>query len=130
MARKSILFTALILVCILASACSPHQTKLTEADLGKTVEINVGEQIVIQLEGNPTTGYTWEASDLDGSLLQQVGDPQFKSSSPGLVGAGGTVILTFKAIKAGSTVLNLAYHRPWEKDVAPIKMFTVNVTVK
>jgi inhibitor of cysteine peptidase len=36
------------------------------------------------------------------------------SSSPGLVGAGGTYVWNFKALKAGKATLTFKYYRDWE----------------
>jgi inhibitor of cysteine peptidase len=118
-------------VLVLATACSPTKpVTLTAADRGSQVEVKVGEQIVITLDGNPSTGYTWEAKDLDTTMFEQVGDPTFNSSNPGLVGSGGALTLTFKALKVGSASLTLVYHRPWETGVDPTDTFAVTVTVK
>jgi inhibitor of cysteine peptidase len=131
MSHKILSLVTLAMVLLLATACSPtKQANLTAADKGGQVEIKVGEQIVIQLDGNPSTGYTWEAKDLDTTMFEQVGDPAFTSSNPSLVGSGGTLTLTFKALKAGTTTLTLVYHRPWETGVDPIDTFAVTVTVK
>ena len=130
MLRRIIFFVAFVVMLALTTGCGSKQTKLTTADNGKTVEVKMGDQIVIELEGNPSTGYTWEAMDLDASMFQQVGGTEFKGSSPGLVGAGGTLTLTFKALKPGTATLTLIYHRPWETDVKPQDIFTVSVVVK
>ncbi len=131
MSRKTLSLVTLIMVFILATACSStKQANLTAADKGGQVEVKVGEQIVIKLDSNPSTGYTWEAKDLDTTMFEQVGDTAFTSSNPSLVGAGGTLTLTFKVLKAGTNTLTLVYHRPWETDVDPIDMFAVTVIVK
>lgn len=131
MLRKILSLVTLAVVLILVTACSSSkQANLTAADKGSQVEVKVGEQIVITLDGNPSTGYTWEAKDLDTTMFEQVGDPVFSSSNPGLVGSGGTLALTFKALKAGTVTLTLVYHRPWETGADPIDTFAVTVTVK
>jgi inhibitor of cysteine peptidase len=130
MARKFVLFNVFFVLAVLFAACSPKPVKLTAAERGGSVTVNAGQQFTITLDGNPSTGYTWEPKDLDASMFQQVGDAQFISDNTGLVGAGGTLTLTFKALKTGSTDLTLVYHRPWEKDVAPVDTYTVTVVVK
>ncbi|MBE3039303.1 MAG: protease inhibitor I42 family protein [Chloroflexi bacterium] len=131
MSRKILSLVTLAVVLILATACSPtKQANLTTADNGSQVEVKVGEQIFITLDGNPSTGYTWESKDLDTTMFEQVGDPAFSSSNPDLIGSGGTLTLTFKALKAGTAALTLVYHRPWETGVDPIDTFAVTVTVK
>ncbi len=131
MVRKIMSFIPLVALLILATACSSaKQVSLTAADNAGKAEVQVGGQIVITLDGNPSTGYTWEVKDLDTTMFEQVGDPSFSSSNPGLVGSGGTLTLTFKALKAGTAPLTLVYHRPWETGVDPTDPFTVTVTVK
>ncbi len=131
MLRKILSLVTLAVVFISVAACSPvKQVNLTAADKGKQVEVKAGGQIVITLDGNPSSGYTWEAKDLDATMFQQVGNPAFSSSNPGLVGSGGTLTLTFKTLKAGTAALTLVYHRPWETGVEPIDTFAVTVTAK
>jgi inhibitor of cysteine peptidase len=130
MLGRTFFLVALVVMLVLTTGCGSKQTKLTIGDNGKTVEVKTNDQIVIELEGNPSTGYTWEAKGLDASMFQQVGETEFKSGNPGLVGAGGALTLTFKALKPGTTTLALIYHRPWETDVEPQSAFMVTVTVK
>jgi inhibitor of cysteine peptidase len=130
MTCKTLFLIAIVVMLVLTTGCGPTQTKLSAADNGKTVEVRAGDQITIVLEGNPSTGYTWEEKDLDTSMFQQVGETEFKSGNPGLVGAGGTLTLTFKTLKSGSATLTLIYHRPWETGVEPQNTFVVTVTVK
>jgi inhibitor of cysteine peptidase len=129
--QRRILFIFMFAGLLVSMAgCGARQLKLTSADNGVQQSVNVGEEIVIMLDGNPTTGYTWEAKDLDTSMIQQVGSAEFKSSNPGLVGSGGTQTLTFKTLKPGSTSLTIIYHRPWETDVKPLHSFTTTIVVK
>ncbi|MGA2490020.1 MAG: protease inhibitor I42 family protein [Anaerolineales bacterium] len=130
MLRRIFFLVSIVGVLVITAGCRYKQAKLTSADNGKTVSVKAGEKIIVILDGNPSTGYTWEAKDLDRAMLQQVGEATFKSGNPGLVGAGGTLTLTFKTLRAGTTALELIYHRPWETDVKPLGTFVVNVTVK
>jgi len=131
MVRKILPPILLAIILVLASACTADkQITLTAADKGSQVEVKSGGQIIITLDGNPSTGYTWEAKDLDSVMFEQVSDPVFNSSNPGLVGSGGTLTLTFKSLKAGASTLTLIYHRPWETGVDPLDTFTVAVTVR
>jgi len=131
MSRNIFMMAALATILLLATACSsPRSVTLTGANNGGKVEVQDGGQIIIRLDGNPSTGFTWETKDLDATLFNQAGDPVFSSSSPGLVGSGGTLTLTFTALKTGTSQLTLVYHRPWETGVDPINRFTVTVTVK
>jgi inhibitor of cysteine peptidase len=47
-----------------------------------------------------------------------------------MVGAGGTEIWTFRAVRKGKTTLTLGYVRPWEKGIAPVKTVSWPITVR
>jgi inhibitor of cysteine peptidase len=128
---KTILIILTLVVCLASiTGCKPKPVQLTEADNNKEITLDVGSQLIITLPGNPSTGYNWEVKTIDTAILGQVGEPQFVSENTNLVGAGGQLSLTFEALKAGSTTIELVYHRPWETDVAPLQTFTIQVTVK
>jgi inhibitor of cysteine peptidase len=128
---RGILFLIFLMGVLLpTSGCASGQTQLTMSDNGKAIDVKAGGQIEVELEGNPSTGYTWEAKNLDTRMLKQVGESKFKSSNPGLVGAGGTLTLVFKTLSAGKTNLELVYHRPWEKNVEPLNTYTITITIK
>jgi len=122
------LVAMLLIALILVAGCGYKTVKATSEDDGDQVMLDVGQTLAISLEGNPTTGYTWEAAELDEGVLEQ-GETEYKASSKA-IGAGGTETLQFKAIRAGEVALQLVYHRPWEKDVKPAKTYTLKVTVR
>lgn len=117
------------LLGILAAACAIGDVKLEAGDENSQVELNKGQFLTVSLEGNPTTGFTWEAADLDDQILRQVGEAQFSPDSD-LIGAGGTQTLRFEALNSGQTTLGLVYHRPWEDKSDPLKIFSVRVVVR
>jgi inhibitor of cysteine peptidase len=110
--------------------CSPKPVQLTEADNGTSVSMSVGSQLVVTLPGNPSTGFNWEVKSVDASILELAGDPQFVSDNTNIMGAGGALTFTFDAKIAGSTTLELIYHRPFETGVDPLQTFSVKVEVK
>ena len=132
MVHRILFVIVLAAVLVPTAGCGSKQIEVTSAGNGKNFKVKVGEQIVVVLEGNPSTGYIWEAKDLDASMIQQVGETEFKSSNsnPGFAGAGGTLTLKFRALKVGTTSMTLVYHRPWETDVKPISSFVITINVK
>jgi inhibitor of cysteine peptidase len=134
--------TALVAVIILTAGCGSHagsgpvqvsppeQVNLTASDNGQKITLFVGQELVIQLPGNPSTGYTWEAKDLDTGMFQQEGDAVFASSNTNLVGSGGTLTLAFRVLKTGPAALSLVYHRSWETGVAPLQTFSITAIIK
>ncbi len=127
--RVSILILALALLAG-ASGCSPQTVRLDAGGNGRMAEMAVGARLIIALPGNPSTGYTWEVKEGAAPVLELLGEPEFTSDNPALVGAGGTLTLTFRAVQPGETTLVLVYHRPWETDIEPLDTFTVRVTVR
>ncbi len=126
-----ILALALIAILTLAAcrSAAPDPVAITEADAGKTIELHPGDQLMVTLDGNITTGYTWENTLPDAAVLKQNGEAEFKAESD-KIGAGGKITLKFDAVSAGQVNLKLVYHRPWEKDVQPINTYEVTVVVK
>jgi inhibitor of cysteine peptidase len=127
----------LFLVTILAAAvlsmaaCGRTQTNLTMADNGKSISLSSGDTFTVTLDSNPTTGYSWSVTDDAGGIVQQQGTSAYTAASKTpIAGGGGTETLTFKAVNSGAGTLTLGYARPWEKGVAPVKTFSVNVNVK
>jgi inhibitor of cysteine peptidase len=130
MLRISSVLLAAALALATGAGCGSGRILFTEAQDGEQVQVAVGEEFSIRLPGNPSTGYSWEPQDLDASLFEQAGEPEFESSDPSLVGAGGDVTLTFRVLKAGTASLTLVYHRPWETDAEPADTFTLTVTAR
>lgn len=98
----------------------------TQAD--QTVDVRVGQQLVVSLPGNPTTGFTWEVAQIDESILSQDGATTFQPDSSA-IGAGGTITLRFETKAAGESPLTLIYHRPFEPNTPPAQTFSVTVQV-
>jgi len=124
---RIILMFGLLLAALSACGAS-NEVKLDAGDDGSQVELKAGQTLVVSLEGNPTTGYTWEAAELDEQVLRQVGEAEFNPESDA-IGAGGVQTLRFETVNSGQTTLNLVYHRPWEEDVEPAETFSVQVVV-
>ncbi|HTP02268.1 MAG TPA: protease inhibitor I42 family protein [Anaerolineales bacterium] len=128
--RKSVL-TACLIVCVTLSACGragSDSVTLTSKDYGSTVHIKQGGTLTVILEGNPTTGYTWEPAPNSSEQLAQQGEPEFKPDSSA-VGSGGKMTLQFKAGEPGTYPLKLIYHRTFEPNVPPAQTFEATVIV-
>jgi inhibitor of cysteine peptidase len=122
---------AAFLVVVLATACgSSGQVELTAADDGRQIELNSGQTLVVSLESNPSTGYSWERAPTEDQILQQAGEPEFREGRPGVVGAPGQQVFRFQATATGTTKLDLVYHRPWEQEAKPEGTFSVTVVVR
>jgi len=128
---SSIALLILLLAMTVATGCSPQQQEVKASidDNGREMQLKKGQTLVVTLEGNPTTGYSWEVAEpLSEQVLRQAGEPEFQQESD-LVGAGGVQILRFEAVNAGKMTLKLIYHRPWERDVEPLETYSIQVVV-
>lgn len=104
-------------------------TQITEADAGRSIAARVGDLLEITLPGNQTTGFQWDVEDVNSTILQPSGEPEFEPPSSA-VGRAGQISLRFAAVGAGQTELKLVYQRPFEKDVLPARTFEITVTVQ
>jgi inhibitor of cysteine peptidase len=125
-------FALLFLLTLLLTSCgSSSDVNLDLNDSGSQVEVEKGQVLVISLESNPSTGYSWDVMEIDESILKQVGESEFISSQSGdIVGAGGVEVLRFETTGVGTTYLELGYRRVWEEDVEPLMLFTLSVVVR
>ena len=101
------------------------QVTLTDADNGATVQVAAGGRVEVALPGNPTTGYIWEVTANDESILLPTGYTFTPDSDA--AGAGGIEQFSFQVMAPGVVDLEFANRRPWESDVAPAQSFAVSV---
>lgn len=101
---------------------------MTEADNGKSFSVLEGQNVVLKLSSNPTTGYRWVVADDDdfGTAKET-----YKSNSHA-VGSGGTQTFTWKTKDAsiamlGSHTVKLEYKRSWEARAIKTFKFTVDL---
>jgi inhibitor of cysteine peptidase len=104
----------------------PHTT-LTQADNHRSVEVALGEAIVLRLPENPTTGYRWAVDQIDpDKLLIQA--TQFSLLGAG-AGAGGEKTLTLKANQPGVARLHLKLWREWEGEASIIDRYQIAIQI-
>ena len=128
---KKCFFLSLTFMLILFG-CDKEQTNSNAtANADQTLTTKVGTDIVVRLESNPTTGYSWRTAEFEPGIIELVSNEYQPYNTAGnIVGSGGTEIWTFKAIKKGKITITFEYVRPWEKDIPPIKEETYIVEVK
>ncbi len=116
------------LLLVLALPAAGAALELNDAESGRSVSVPVGETVTVTLAGNPTTGYLWELTGIERTVLTPDAEPGFSADSP-LAGSGGRFTFRFAAAAAGTSPVRLVYRRPWEKDVPPLRSFDLTVTV-
>ena len=121
---------ALMALIVSTSTAAAEPVIATEAHNGKTIVLGKGASLVISLESNPSTGYVWQIGKNDNAILKLVGQPAFHPGAHQMPGAPGHQLFKLEAIFPGNDAIELEYLRLWEKGVAPVKTFSLLVTVK
>ncbi len=132
----SVLLLAVLLFAvsalILVSGCGEEKVTVEddsgEKNVTRSLEASVGEEIVVTLEANPSTGYSWRLTEpLDEKVitLERTSFQQDDVKS----GAPGTRVWWFRAVGEGKAEIDMEYVRTWEKDKEPARTFTAAVTV-
>ena len=85
------------------------------------------DAVTIELKGNPSTGYTWEAVLSSENVVTVSKDVKYLGDE-GMVGAPSMFYFTVSSLAAGNTVLTLEYKRPWEEK-EPLEKKIYNITV-
>ena len=85
------------------------------------------DSVTIELKGNPSTGYTWEAVLSDENIVEVSKDVKYLGAK-GMVGTPSMFYFTVRSLSVGNTVLTLEYKRPWEEK-APLEVKVYNITV-
>jgi predicted secreted protein len=121
-----VVLAALLLSAQVSLSAPPDAVVITAADAGKTVALVVGERLTVKLDAQSGTGFAWAPDATSTSLLALLGTTHGRAAMPG---SAESQNLTFVARSAGEGNLKLAYRRPWEKDAAAGKGFSVAVRI-
>jgi inhibitor of cysteine peptidase len=117
------------------SGCNPADADavtITELSAGGMIELRTGQTLRVMLECNPSTGYGWDPTLFDATILEQQRGTEFvpDNPAPGITGTPGTMTISFRAISAGRTPLRLIYHRPTGYDTSAIQTLEMTVVVR
>ncbi len=128
---KIILLLALV---IFSSSLNEEYRKVKLDDIieDSYIPIKLGQKIIIEMEGNPTTGFIWVLSNTE--HLHKVKPLNLDEKFSGEYFAGGTSMGTggiyhfkFQGKEVGNDVLIFKYQRPWDKEGSTSK--SVNLIV-
>ena len=81
--------------------------------------------MLLELRGNPSTGYRWRVITNDDSILLPLGEWFVPDTD--LDGAPGLEKFSFHVMAPGAASLRLVYSRPWETGTPPFQTFAVTV---
>lgn len=102
------------MLAIVLAACSGTSPVLGPDDDGTMIDLVMGDEILVELPSNPSTGYSWQVADPgpcnapDGSQFVQ------DSQDEDLVGSGGIERFVFVRNSQEGGELRMEYRRPWE----------------
>jgi len=101
---------------------------LTADDAEQTIEVTTGEEIVVTLAENPTTGYRWIVDELVGHLTTD--SSEFAAPGTERPGAGGHRAIVLRATGSGPAELRVRYARPWEDATSDARQLRFRFLVK
>ncbi len=126
--RFTLVLLMLALTLIAAGKQRGITLRLTHADSGSTITLHPGDTLEIVLQGNPTTGYTWEVKPGSETLLKQQGEPTFTPDSKAL-GSEGRMSFRFDVVTVGKGALVLLYRRTFEPEARPLRTFGIRIVI-
>ena len=109
-------------------AAAQGTLNLTEQDNGGQISARAGEEVILRLPENVTTGFRWAVEDANPKL--ELASATHESSRSAALGASGQALFRFRVIGTGSEKLSLKYWRQWEGDASIVKRFVVTVQAR
>ncbi|MBN1133916.1 MAG: protease inhibitor I42 family protein [Methanosarcinaceae archaeon] len=85
-----------------------------------------GDIIIVELEENPTTGYSWNLTYSEGLELSEDNYTQ-ENNTEEMVGAGGFHQWTFKLTDTGEQKISAVYMKPWEERTGDENTFDLTI---
>ncbi|MCL7413672.1 MAG: protease inhibitor I42 family protein [ANME-2 cluster archaeon] len=99
---------------------------ITEDFNGSNMELKTGDIFYINLNENPTTGFSWQMNTTDGLVV--VSD-EYIAPDTGLVGAGGVHEWEMRAVAPGTQQVTAVYRRSWEDVTGDEQIFGFTIEV-
>src|SRR5262245_32613552 len=102
---------------------------VTEKENNGEVSVPAGGTLVVRLESNLTTGFSWQIKQNDPKILKPLGQPRYERQENPRPGAGGHQVFRFLAAGPADTTANLQlqYSQPFDKKTPPAKTFALTV---
>ena len=117
-----------ILVILLPAKYAYSKTVILH-NASETVTVRKGTKLVLNLDGNATTGYRWIARiKPENTNILKIKKGVYKPENSKLIGAGGTYTFVIKAMRKGEAQIIAEYNRSWEK--VPIEVLEYTIIVK
>jgi inhibitor of cysteine peptidase len=130
-------FRPLLVAIALAAGCrAAHPPPalpplaLTDADAGRSVELALGQQLLVRLASNHSAGYGWSLAEETDAVVTLEQTPSYEESDATHLGAGGIETFRFEAVRTGEQTLRFSYRRPWERGSPAARTLSYTITVR
>jgi inhibitor of cysteine peptidase len=101
--------------------------QLDERSNGLSVDLRIGQIVVIALSETPSTGFQWALVSNGEPACTLVSD-EFEPGTE-QIGQSGLHRWHFQATHGAAGVVELQYRQPWEQSIAPSRVFSLVVRV-
>ena len=128
---KSIICVTLFIVLFMADIHALlADTVLTKHDDDKTIVVNSGTVIEIQLEEKGSAGYSWEFDKLNNKYFEFLNvETKNIVRKEGYTGNPILKIWHLKARQKGTAELTMYYYRPWEDKNKAVDRFHIKFKI-
>lgn len=109
----------------------PMSDVLRQGAITQNVTLAVGNTLTVKLGSNYSTPYRWAIDTKigDSTIVKQTSH-EFVHPTSDALGAPGTEVWTFAALKPGTTTISTSYTSIVGKNPQPSCVYTANVTVQ
>jgi predicted secreted protein len=114
-----------------AAAAGPEPQIIREKDRGRTVDLQVGQKLILYLRNPASGGYDTNPPIFNAAILELREQKKLPRNpeKPLLVGDFGQLYYEWQAKAKGQTDIIINIHRPWEKK-PPEEFWWVKVRVE
>ena len=115
-----------LVLASMLSGCWLLPVSIDETADGTVRSVEVGDEILIRLSGNVSTGQQWirqSPASLEGTPLEAVSEGEYELDDPDVCGGPGDFLFRYRATTSGTVELLFEYRKPWEDE--PTDTFSI-----
>jgi predicted secreted protein len=131
--RRVFIILAILLATgtLMANSAGPGPVILQEKDRGGTVNLQVGQKLILYLRNPASGGYNTNPPIFHAAILELADQKKLPPNTrkPPLAGDFGQLYYEWQAKARGETDILINIHRPWEKK-PPEEFWRVKVKVE
>ncbi len=115
---------------IIFSTIYAPEIVLRADDAFKTLTIKSGTFFTIELETNPSTGYSWTYSITNNNVIQYISSEYIPPKDTTVVGASGIQRFVFRGMSDGETSIKMKYEKSYAQQTEPAQFRDFKIIVK